>query len=168
MIRFALQVLLCLGLCPLLAAQQQSQPASTPPDAVLTAAAPHPASEAQPLDAASERILVLRNARTLSIDSKTVFLTTSTLERALMKNKDWEKLDLNIVSTPSGADLQIDVDRLPFTHIHTYTLTDRKTGIVLTSGRIRAFDGVVASGPMADKIVSVIFAARFPALPAKQ
>ncbi len=165
--RFALQALLCLGLCPLLAAQQ-SQPASTSPDAVLMAPAPHPTAVAQPLDAASERIQVIRKARTVSIDSKTVFLTNSTLERALLKNKDWEKLDLNMVSAPGNADLEINVDRLPFTHIHTYTLTDRKTGIVLTSGRVRAFDGVVASGPMAEKIVSVLFAARFPALPAKQ
>ena len=161
--RFLLSALLCTGLClPMMA--QQSQPDSTPSYFVQAAPTGEPAANAPQASAASDRILVIRNARTVSIDSKTAFLTNSTLERVLLKNKDWEKLDLNIVSHPSGADLQIDVDRLPFTHIHTYTLTDRKTGIVLTSGRIRAFDGVVASGPMAEKIVSVIFAARFPAV----
>jgi hypothetical protein len=140
--RFLLSALLCSGLCLPITAQQSS--------------------------AASVRIQAIRDAHSIHIDSRTAFLTTSTLERALMKNKDWEKLDLNLVSSLNGADLEIEVDRLPFTHIHTYVLSDRETGIVLASGRVRAFDGVVASGPMAEKIVSFIFAARFPALPANQ
>jgi hypothetical protein len=55
---------------------------------------------------------------------------------------------------------------LIFTHIHTYVLTDRKTGIVLASGRITALDGIVASGPMAEQIVKILAAARLPAQPA--
>ena len=164
--RFLISTLLCTCVCLPSMAQQSKQ--DTPTYSVETATASQLAATAQPSSAASDRIQVIRSARTISIDSKTVFLTNSTLERALIKNKDWEKLDLNIVSTPGTADLEIEVDRLPFTHIHTYTLTDRKTGIVLTSGRVRAFDGVVASGPMAEKIVSVIFAGRFPAVTINQ
>ncbi|MGD0546865.1 MAG: hypothetical protein ABR991_03465 [Terracidiphilus sp.] len=165
--RFQLSTILCLSICLPLTAQQ-SQSASTSSAPAPAAPTAQAADEAPQMSAASERTLALKNARTVYIDSQTIFLTASTLERALMKNKDWEKLNLNIVSNPSGADLEIEVHRLRFTHIHTYRLTDRKTGIVLGSGRVWALDGVLASGPMAEKIVSVIFAARFPTVTAQK
>jgi DNA-binding transcriptional regulator YhcF (GntR family) len=59
----------------------------------------------------------------------------------------------------------LNVDRLIFTHIHTYILTDKATGIVLASGRVRAFDGVVASSPMAEQIVKALSVARLPSSP---
>jgi len=93
-------------------------------------------------------------------------LTVSTLDRALLRQKDWEKLGLNIVDNTVGADLELKVDRLVLTHIHTYVLTDKATGIVLASGRVRAFDGVVASGPMAEQIVKVLTSARIQGKPA--
>jgi len=110
----------------------------------------------------AERVQAIKEARTICIHSETVFLTVSTLERALMKQKNWDQLSLNITSACS-ADLQIDVDRLHFTHIHTYVVSDRSSGIVLAAGRVRAFDGVVASGPMAEQIVKILSAARLPA-----
>jgi hypothetical protein len=88
------------------------------------------------------------------------------MDRALLNQKNWGKLSLNIVESPRQADLQLQIDRLIFTHIHTYVLTDRKTGIVLASGRITALDGIVASGPMAEQIVKILAAARLPAQPA--
>jgi hypothetical protein len=160
-----IQAALFLSLCPLLVAQQPQQTASP------TAAQPAPAEQQvadmlQP-SAAAERMLAIKNARTICIKSETVFLTVSTLERALMKQKNWNQLDLNIVgddtSEKCSADLVIDVDRLHFTHIHTYVVTDKSTGIVLAAGRVRALDGVVASGPMAEQIVKALSAARLPA-----
>jgi hypothetical protein len=118
-------------------------------------------TEQVPSSSVTERVHAIKNARTLCIHSETAFLTVSTLERALMKQKNWDRLGLNILST-CNADLQIDVDRLHFTHIHTYIITDRSSGIVLAAGRIRAFDGVVASGPMAEQIVKILSAARQP------
>ncbi len=85
------------------------------------------------------------------------------MDRALLKQKNWERLGLNIVESPHQADLELQIDRLIFTHIHTYVLTDKKTGVVLASGRVTAFDGVVASGPMAEQIVKILSAARLPA-----
>jgi hypothetical protein len=82
------------------------------------------------------------------------------MERALMKQKNWEKLGLSIISDPRGADLEIQVDRLIFTHIHTYVLSDKRTGIILASDRVRAIDGVVAAGPMAEQIVKILSAVR--------
>ena len=130
------------------------------------AASPQSDADAPQLSANAERKQAIRSARTLRIHSETVFITASTLERALMNQKNWRQLDLNIVGEETHADLQLDVDRLHFTHIHTYTLTDRSTGIVLAAGRVRALDGVIASDPLAEQIVKILSADRSPATPA--
>jgi hypothetical protein len=175
-------VLLCIALCPLLAAQQPTQAASTipapqPTQAIqitgslqLTQAAQEPVEE-YPLTAADlDPDQILKRARTICIFSDTDFLSSATLSRALLKQKDWEKLGLSIVDSPRydnpritkprTAELQLQIDRVIFTHIHTYVLTDKATGVVLASGRVRAFDGVVASGPMAEQIVKILSSAR--------
>src|ERR1700753_2710861 len=124
--RLIIQALLTLSFCPLAVAQSTSpsttsQPA---PAAAQTADAPQ-------ASAIAERVQAIKNAQTVCIHSETLFLTVSTLERALMKQKNWDRLELNIVGEGCRADLQIDVDRLHFTHIHTYVLTDKSTRVVL-------------------------------------
>jgi hypothetical protein len=153
--RSMIQAILLISLSPFLAAQQPTPSASTS-NSEASAADAQPSAVAEPNEA-------IKSARTIGIESKTVFLKTVTLERALMMQKDWDKLNLSIVGEPGTTDLKIDVDRLPFTHIHTYVLTDRRTGIVLAAGRVRDIDGIVASGPMAEKIVKIFSAARLPA-----
>jgi len=157
--RSILQGILFLVVCPVLMAQHLQQSAPALP--TLGAAAAQPESGAQS-SAPVNRAEILRNARTIHISSQTAFLTVGTMERALLKQKDWEKLGLNIVENPGSADLQLRIDRLIFTHIHTYVLTDRRSGIVLAAGRVTAFDGIVASGPMAGQIVKILSTARLP------
>jgi hypothetical protein len=159
--RLMIQSALCIVLCPLLTAQQPSQLASTA-DAGQSAPTAQHTADAPQSSANSERIQAIKDARTICINSETVFLTVGTLDRALMQQKNWEKLGLNLINDPRGADLQIQVNRVVFTHIHTYILTDKATGIVLASGRVRALDGVIAAGPMAEQIVKALWAARFP------
>lgn len=180
--------ILCFALCPLLVAQQPTPatstvPAPQPAQAIqitgslqLTQAAQEPAEE-HPLTVADlDRDQILKKAQTICILSDTDFLSSATLSRALLKQKDWEKLGLSIVDSPRNdnpriskprpAELQLQIDRVIFTHIHTYVLTDKATGVVLASGRVRAFDGVVASGPMAEQIVKILSTARLQAQPA--
>jgi hypothetical protein len=182
-----LQAVLFVSLCPLLVAQQPTQaalPSTTaqPAQAIqitgslqLTRPAQEPVEE-HPFTAADlDRGQILKKAQTICIFSDTDFLSSATLSRALLNQKDWDKLGLSIVDSPRyvdprttkprPAELQLQIDRVVFTHIHTYVLTDRATGIVLASGRVRAFDGVVASGPMAEQIVKILSAARLPAQP---
>jgi hypothetical protein len=169
-----IQAILLFSLSPLLAAQQSSQAVQIAGSLQLTQAKQDPVEEPLLTAADLDRGQILKNARTLCIFSDTDFLSPATLSRALLNQKDWEKLGLSIVessryvdprsSKPRPAELQLQIDRVVFTHIHTYVLTDRATGVVLASGRVRAFDGVVASGPMAEQIVKILSAARLPAL----
>ena len=174
--RSIIQAILLFSFSPLLAAQQPPQPAQAlqiTGSLELTHAAQKPVEERPLTDADRDRGLILKNARTLCISSDTDFLSSATLSRALLNQKDWEKLGLTIIATPRydnpgiakprPAELQLQINRVVFTHIHTYVLTDKSTGVVLAAGRVRAFDGVVASGPMAEQIVKILSAARLPA-----
>jgi hypothetical protein len=160
--RQMIQAVFVLSLCPLLAAQQPNQ-ADSPSTTAKHAAAEQQAADVPQPSAVTGHYQILKNARTICIRSETAFLTVSTMDRALLKQKNWEKLGLNIIESPRQADLELQIDRLIFTHIHTYVLTDKKTGIVLASGRVTAFDGIVASGPMAEQLVKILSAARLPA-----
>ena len=103
--RFLLQAAFGLTLCPLLVAQQPQQAATptTPQPAQalqitgslqLTQPARGPVEE-HPLTAADlDHNQILRNARTIFIRSETDFLSSATLSRALLGQKDWEKLGL--------------------------------------------------------------------------
>jgi hypothetical protein len=157
-----MQAVLVFSLCPLLVAQQPRQAASLSTTA-KHAPAGQQAADAPQASSVTDHNQILKNAQMIYVASNTDFLTVSTMDRALLNQKNWEKLDLNIVESCRQADLQLRIDRLIFTHIHTYVLTDRKTGIVLASGRVTALDGVVASGPMAEQIVKILSAARLPA-----
>ena len=96
MIRLMIQAALFLCFCTLLVAQQPTQAASTP--ATEQSALPvQQAADVPQSSAIAERNLAIKNARTISIKSETVYLTASTMDRALMKQKNWEKLGLNIV-----------------------------------------------------------------------
>lgn len=119
-------------------------------------------SQATAAIANSSPTQILKNAKVVCIQSKTSFLTVDTLDRALLLQKDWAKLGLTIVQDPRVADLLIEIDRPLFTYIHTFVLIDKKTSIILGSGKVTAFDGTTASGTLAKDIIKIFAAERLP------
>jgi hypothetical protein len=105
---------------------------------------------------------ILKNARTIYIHSKTSFLTVDTLDRALALEKVWPKLGLTIVQDQRVADLLIEIDRPLFTYVHTFVIIDKRTSIVLGSGKVTAFDGTIASGGIAKDLVKIFSQVRIP------
>jgi hypothetical protein len=112
--------------------------------------------------AGSDPKQILKDAKSIYIRSKTSFLTVDTLDRALALQKDWEKLGLTIVQDQRVADLNIEIDRPLFTYVHTFVIVDKRTSIVLGSGKVTAFDGTIASGGIAKDLVKIFSAARLP------
>lgn len=110
---------------------------------------------------------LLRNAKTVYLQSKTSFLTVDTLDRALRLQKEWEKIGLTLVQDPRVADVSIQIDRPLFTYVHTFVIVDKRTSIVLGSGKVTAFDGTIASGGLAKDIVKIFASARLPAAQSK-
>jgi hypothetical protein len=121
-------------------------------------AADVPQSSAAIADADPKQII--RNAKTIYIHSKTSFLTVDTVDRALLLQKDWSNLGLTLVQDRRVADLLIEIDRPLFTYVHTFVIADKKTSIILGSGKVTAFDGTIASGGIAKEIVKIFSAAR--------
>jgi hypothetical protein len=105
---------------------------------------------------------ILHDAKTIHISSKTSFLTVDTLIRALTMEKNWDELGLTIVQDPRLADVLIEIDRPLFTYVHTFVITDKRTSVVLGSGKVTAFDGTIASGGIADEIDKIFAAQRLP------
>ena len=79
--RLTIPAVLFISFCPLLVAQQPRQAAS--PSKTTPAE-----QQVAPSSAVNERILAIKNARTIRISSETQYLTVSTLERALMMQKN--------------------------------------------------------------------------------
>lgn len=115
--------------------------------------------------AGADKNLLLKGAKTISIYSKTAFLTVETLDRALTLHKDWPKLGLTIVRDQRLADLLIEIDRPVFTYVHTYVVIDKRSSIVLAADKVTAIDGAVASGRIAKALIQ-LFTPNPVALPA--
>ena len=90
----------------------------------------------------TERIVLspkeaLQNAKTVAITKSSLNPSRQALEKALMKRKDWQKYQLNIVRLKGDADLYIEIGRIPLTwltHRYVFRIYDRQSGTVLTAG----------------------------------
>jgi hypothetical protein len=131
--------------------QLLAQPAETVPQAGATAA-----TNTDPKQ-------ILKNAKTVYVNSKTMFITVEAMDLALTQQKEWPDLGLTIVQDPNAADLLIEVSRVKFTNVHYFVLSDKKTSIVLNSGNEIAINGDIASRSLAQDIVAILSAARLTA-----
>jgi S1-C subfamily serine protease len=102
----------------------------------------------------------LRKARTVFIDSRTVWFTTATLEKELMKRRDFHDWGLTVVRDRKLADLHLEVDRPLWTYTFTVVVQDARTSMLLGSDQVIAASGDLAAPSLAEKIVKMIGTAR--------
>src|SRR5687767_1316707 len=125
------------------------------------------AEEAAKIAATNPRTL-LSNARTLFISSDTKFFEEVQLQSALGKREEMRTWQLGIIDgwgNREKADIFIEIDRPLFTYTFTYEMLDQKTGLVLGTGKVTAFDGNAAAPMLAEKIIEEIKKAKAPANP---
>ena len=106
---------------------------------------------------------LLAHARTIFVSSDTSYFEPVQLQNALRKRSEFEVWEMAIIDgwdKRNIADMIVEVDRPLFTFTFTYKITDRSTGILLTSGKITAFDGDAAAPLLAERIVEDIKKAR--------
>ena len=80
---------------------------------------------------------VLRSAKTIAIEKSTLNPSRQALEKELLKRKDWQKLNLNIVRYKEGADLRVEIGFVPLsliTHRYVYRVYDNRSGTVIAAG----------------------------------
>jgi hypothetical protein len=106
---------------------------------------------------------MLRSARTIYVSSGTSFFEPVQLQNALRSQTEfvaWRMLIVDGYESRQLADLEIEVDRPLFTYTFTYSIKNIRTGIVLATGRVTAFDGNAAAPQLAREIVNHLRTAR--------
>lgn len=120
------------------------------------------AEEAARISETSPRYL-LKRARIFFIESNTEFFESVQLQNALRKREEFDTWQMAIVdgwNKRDVADVIVEVDRPLFTYTFTYKITDRKNGILLSTGKLTAFDGNDAAPKLAQRIIEDIRVAR--------
>jgi hypothetical protein len=105
---------------------------------------------------------LLARARTVYVESGTSYFEPVQLQNALLKRdevegRQWAMLDG--YQKRGVADIVIEVDRPLFTFTFTYKITSRG-GVVLSTGKVTAFDGNDAAPKLAERIVKEVKKAR--------
>lgn len=121
------------------------------------------AAEKSARTAAKSPRALLAGARTVFVSSNTSYFEPVQLQNALRKRSEFEAWEMAIIDAWDKrdiADVIIEVDRPVFTFTFTYKVTERSSGIMLTSGKVTAFDGNAAAPLLAKRIVEDIKKAR--------
>jgi len=103
---------------------------------------------------------LLRSARTILIRSDTMFLKPNQLEEELRKRPEFSAMGLVLVRDMKAADLVVDLDRPVFTYTFTFSVTNPDTSVLVTSGKVTAFDGNLAAPKIASQLLKRMMTAR--------
>ena len=106
---------------------------------------------------------LLSRAQTVYVRSDSSYFDSTQLQNELRNTKEFEAWEMAIIddwNKRDVADIIIEVDRPLFTFTFTYKITDRANGILLTSGKITAFDGNIAAPMLKSRIIKDIKKAR--------
>jgi hypothetical protein len=95
---------------------------------------------------------VLRTCRAIFVESHTIYLKGQLLQDALHTRPEIRDWGIRIVDNRAGADLYIDVTRPFLTFDWVYQMIDNRTGTVLATGKVVAWDGPIAAPQLATEI----------------
>ncbi len=102
----------------------------------------------------------IREIKTVYVRTNTSYFEPVQLQNELRKRPEFAAWQLLLVDDVKVADAVIEVDRPLFTFTFTFTLTDKKTSVLLASGKITAWDGNAAAPGLAKEIVKQVKVAR--------
>jgi hypothetical protein len=105
---------------------------------------------------------LLREAQMIHIQSSTKFFDPFQLESELQKQSEFTEWNLMLVDRSDAADIQVEIDRPLFTYTFNYRVVDRKTRVVLATGKVSAINGSAAAPKLAKEILQQVKEARPP------
>jgi hypothetical protein len=117
---------------------------------LMSAAAVAGLAQAQP-GLPTNRELVSK-ARSLYVDSDTVYMKREQLVSSLLGRDEFKAWVLQVTNSRDLADLLVHVQRVPFSNHFIYTVTDRRTETIVMAGKVDSLAGTVY-GLIADEIV---------------
>jgi hypothetical protein len=104
--------------------------------------------------------MALARVRTLRVESRTSFFTPFMLQKELLGNTSFRELKINVLEDTRDGELLVTVGRPLFTYDFTYTLSDARSGVVLSTGKVTAIDGPHAAQGIARNLVQELAEAR--------
>lgn len=96
---------------------------------------------------------IVYSAKTIYIRSQSEFAPVEPLQAELAKQKLFQEWGMVFVKDWRSADLIIELDRPLFTWDFTFSIADRRTSVVLGTGKVVAWDGVRAAPSLSDQII---------------
>ena len=96
---------------------------------------------------------IMREARTIYV-APTNHLEKKYLEYKLQKYRELDDWELALVADASAADLVITFDKTALNYI--FTITDRRTSVIVTSGKCIAINGRLAAEYLGKEIIKKI------------
>jgi S1-C subfamily serine protease len=109
---------------------------------------------------------IVRTARSIFVESHTIWMKGNLLQDALYTRPEMREWDVLVVDDRNEADIYIDVTRPWLTYDWIFKMISPKTGMVLGEGKVTAIDGPAAAQRLAIDIVNRIRSARpVPAAP---
>jgi hypothetical protein len=147
---------------PALAAQIMEQVAAAavlPRSALRSTPPPSRAAEVERLGPADPSS-VLRTCRTIFVESHTIYMKGNLLQDALYTRPEMREWGIRIGDDRQAADVYIEVTRPFLTFDWEYKMIDNRTGTVLGTGKVVAWDGRIAAPQLAAEIVKRIRSAR--------
>jgi len=103
---------------------------------------------------------VLRACRAIFVESHTIYMKGNLLQDALYTRPEMREWGIRIADDRQGADIYVDVTRPFLTFDWEYKMIDNRTGTVVGSGKVIAWDGPTAAPQLSAEIVKRIRTAR--------
>jgi len=118
-------------------------------------------ANSQPLES-RDALAILRNFRTVYVDSETMWLKASVMKSAIYKKKKFVAWGISVVDQRDLADVVLRIHLIGGTEDYTYELQHLNTSITLDSGKVTAFhpvlwmSGNTAAPMIADALIKTI------------
>jgi S1-C subfamily serine protease len=103
---------------------------------------------------------ILRSARTIFVESHTIWMKGNLLQDALYVRPELREWGIRIVDDRKEADIYIDVTRPFLTYDWTFQMIGSKTGTEIRKAKVTAIDGPAAAQRLAIDIVNQIRSVR--------
>jgi hypothetical protein len=100
----------------------------------------------------------LRSARVIYVTSSSVLVGASVVEEKLQKRAEFLQMGLVITRDAEAADVILELHHDRFTK-YVYTAIDRRTNVILASGKLSSLGGTVA-GKVAKRFLKQVMQAR--------
>jgi len=106
----------------------------------------------------TDPVAALRSAKLIYVKSSSLLVGVSVIEEKLQRRPEFSQMGLVITRDPEAADVILELHHDILTK-YVYTAIDRRTNVVVASGKLSSLGGTVA-GKVAKRFLKQVMQAR--------